>query len=109
MKTLTTAATLLLGLLALTGCGSTTETTPSHDEAFIQVLDRRDLVPPVTDGDAMAIDLAHKICNAFDSGATFGMVVGTMAEHNTGGVMSPRDIGWFVGASTSAYCPEHNQ
>ncbi len=74
---------------------------PVTDAAFLSALDDADIGYTTPDA---AITAAHTVCTAFDQGHTLNQV--GAAVHDASG-LSWYQAGWFIGAATYTYCPEH--
>lgn len=77
---------------------------PSSDDAiFLQVLrdgtNSWDSVP-----DADVIELAQLMCGAWDNGASFEEIAQVLLDSG----YSQNEAGYFIGAGTETYCPEHS-
>lgn len=79
-----------------------TPTLDNVDTAFVQTV--REKLPVTALSDENIILLGHNICHAFDSGLTAAAVLQIGVDNG----LSPYDIGYVVGASTAAYCPQYN-
>jgi hypothetical protein len=80
------------------------EATPGLSDADLFLTAARAVAPDlaVVD-DSTLTNLGESVCNAFDAGATSGMVAKTML----GSGMDATAAGAVVGAATSTLCPEH--
>jgi len=71
------------------------------DDDFIAALQNQGISLPDTNG---AIQMARTVCALLDQGITRPrLALRVMNEEN----LSARQAGFFVGASTSAYCPQY--
>lgn len=86
------------------GAPKTVPTTPIitedvRDAAFVMVTEQ--LAPGASAGER--IDFGHTICDTLDSGVSMEAVALTLLENGT-----PENAGGWLGASTTAYCPQHS-
>lgn len=83
----------------------TPEVPPANDidALFLQVL-REGTNSWDNEPDAAVIDLAKEMCGAWDRGANFKQIGGVLLDSG----YPPQEAGYFVGAGTEAYCPEHS-
>ena len=71
------------------------------DDAFIAALQNQGISLPDTNG---AIQMARTVCALLGQGTTRPVLaLRVMNEEN----LSARQAGFFIGASTSAYCPQY--
>jgi hypothetical protein len=70
------------------------------DDAFIAALQDQGISIPDTD----ALQLARSMCALLDQGTTRPLLVKRLIRDAN---LSPRQAGFFLGASTSAYCPQY--
>lgn len=105
---------IILSILVFSACGGETSSkpveeetfstpAPTADEVFLTVLRNETDAWDAVD-DALVVDLAHKMCDAWESGASM---------HDIGGVMmelgyDAYEAGFFMGAGTETYCPEYS-
>lgn len=105
--------------LALTGCSLSVEssdgssskessTTANVDsdtveQVYLTMLRSEYPADFVGPSDEMLVENAHRMCDAFDDGATFA----TMAMATLQSGYSPDVGGFLIGATIAAYCPEH--
>lgn len=77
----------------------------SKDQAFIHTIrDSAELPYTLTSApDSSFISLAHTTCDAFDRGVT----VSDLSTMFTEAGFDTYQTGFFLGASTAAYCPEY--
>lgn len=133
MKRITTLAALLLAF-TMTGCAESnksdesdaTETFTTEDgesftvddadtdgelsreeiaEAAFLTAVKRDTTSFVGVPDSLMIETAESGCSVFDAGGTFYQLASIAMEAMP--EASPTDIGYFIGAGTTAFCPEH--
>ena len=71
------------------------------DDAFVAALVSQGI--PVPDGNA-AVQEGRKLCALLDQGATRAQVVMQLLRDTN---LSARQAGFFLGLSTSAYCPQY--
>jgi hypothetical protein len=71
------------------------------DDAFIAALQDQGI--PIPDTDA-ALQLARNMCALLDQGTSRPLLVTRLMRDAN---LSPRQAGFFLGASTSAYCPQY--
>jgi hypothetical protein len=71
------------------------------DDAFIAALQDQGISVPDTDA---AIQMARNMCALPDQGTTRPLLVTRLMRDAN---LSPRQAGFFLGASTSAYCPQY--
>lgn len=109
---LTGVAAGMLAVVALAGCSSgsssTHSTTPhaaADRVAYLAAVQSR-LDVSMYD-DAKLVGIAHSACTMLDTGSTTADVINTMTD-NTNGRYTHSDLAYWVGAATSAYCPEHS-
>jgi hypothetical protein len=71
------------------------------DDAFVAALAKNGIAIPDRDN---TIALAHTVCAGFDKGAaSTALAMGLVKETD----LSPKQAGYFVGFSVSAYCPQY--
>lgn len=109
------AAAAALGTLALlAGCagGPSTDATASASaarQAFLLSADK--VLPHATDADA-TMAAGKAVCSAYDAGTTFADEVAyletTLVSVNGNYAINAKDAGYFIGTSTSAFCPKYN-
>lgn len=100
-----TKAAIVCGLAifaAIVGPGAQAHADPSHDLAFLQVLDAQGI--SYTNA-SDAIGAGHQVCGMLDTGATFARVLDEVISQSH---LDVYNSGFFIGASTAAFCPEHN-
>lgn len=71
------------------------------DDAFISTLAKNGI--PISDRDN-AIALAHSVCAGYDRGQGSSVMAMRLMK---GTNLSPKQAGYFIGLSVSAYCPQH--
>jgi hypothetical protein len=71
------------------------------DDAFIAALQDQGISVPDTDA---TIQMARNMCALLDQGTTRPLLVTRLMRDAN---LSPRQAGFFLGASTSAYCPQY--
>lgn len=83
----------------------TTETTDAGTDILFLGLVRGQAPQLEKVSDSSLIELARSVCEAYDKDATTteigAMITGT-------GVMTLAQTGYFIGVTTSSYCPEHD-
>lgn len=109
---------VLLLTLALTGCSVSSKPSDEPSESnsptsgsggFYGDAQFADTIKDNTDyfdsgSTKDIVNLADAVCGAFDSGATLEEVGALMIDEGA----PPYDAGFFVGASVSYACPEHD-
>jgi hypothetical protein len=71
------------------------------DDAFIAALQNQGISIPDTD---TAIQMARTMCALLDQGTSRPLLVKRLLRNMD---LSARQAGFFLGASTSAYCPQY--
>jgi hypothetical protein len=74
---------------------------PPVETAFLDEVADSGLAPPVPD--EAQLQMAREICQAFDQGATFQVLVDTFV--NMGATRAEADS--FVGNAATSFCPQH--
>ena len=91
------AATLSAAAMLTVAPASADET----DDAFIAALQNQGISIPDTDA---AIQMARTMCALLDQGTARPLLVKRLLRNMN---LSARQAGFFLGASTSAYCPQY--
>jgi Protein of unknown function (DUF732) len=94
---LVAVAVALLGPLGATP----TAHADAADDAFLAILQSDSITD---DSREAAIEAAHKVCEYLDQGKTLDQVVYDVVFSSH---LPAYDSGFFVGASTRTYCPQH--
>ncbi len=71
------------------------------DDAFIAALAKEGIAIPDR---ANAIGMAHTVCAGFDKGEPSTALAMKIVKDTN---LSPKQAGYFVGVSVSAYCPQY--
>ncbi len=97
------AAQLVVVVVALFGPlgAASTAHADATDDAFLAML-RSDGISH--ESPEAAIEAGHKVCEYLDQGKTLEQVVYDVVFSSR---LPAYDSGYFVGASTRAYCPQH--
>jgi hypothetical protein len=74
--------------------------TPIQDSAYLSTLDQYGVY---YSSESAAVTVGYSVCNAFDDGASFGLVQRTAVRAG----MTDVDAAYTIGAAIGAYCPEH--
>lgn len=69
---------------------------------FLDVL-KENTTEFAADSDEALLGLADEICKAWDRGVTFNEIADVMIQSG----YSPTDGGFFIGAATQSFCPQH--
>lgn len=114
MKKALTIVTGLMVALSMAACGSTTEpnsketvyvdsgsTSQTDLDAALGDLIREETGLEGTDAEWASA--AKATCRSFDNGTTFEEMVDAQVESG----FSEYNVGFIIGASVGAYCPEH--
>jgi hypothetical protein len=71
------------------------------DDAFVAALSKNGITIPDR---ANAISMAHSVCAGLDKGEpSTALAMGIVKDTD----LSPKQAGYFVGVSVSAYCPQY--
>ena len=96
------AATLVAGAAITGGVAlSAPASADTNEDVFIAAVDHQGISYTT---EANMINLGHKVCNAFDAGATPQMIAMTIYRSSP---WSAYDSGYVTGASVSAFCPQY--
>ena len=96
-KSTLAAVTLCAGALF---CAAPAAADPI-DDAFITALDKGGITLPDRD---TAIAWAHTVCSGLDDNRNSAVLAMKLMKNTD---LSPRQSGYFIGASVSAYCPQY--
>ncbi|ORV85910.1 hypothetical protein AWC11_18555 [Mycobacterium interjectum] len=91
----------MLGLPLFASFLSAPVSAQTSDGDFVGALEERGI--SVADPDS-AVATAHEICAEFDRGEAAAVVVLKLMKETN---LSSAQAGYFVGASVTAYCPQH--
>lgn len=120
-KVIAIAATALL-LVTVTGCAGgnsssapspeptyvAPEPTYSTDDIFISAVRQHDRVLASNFTDYELIELAGNVCTYFDDGGTFVELAAYLVANIDATDEAYSFMGFTIGASIAAYCPEHS-
>ena len=104
---LTGAAAAIIATLALTGCGSGSnshKTPSSADNQVAYIATVRGILDVNDYTDAKLVSIAHSQCDMLTTGSSRADVV-TVMQDNTAGRYTTDQLTNWVGAAASAYCP----
>ena len=89
---------------SLVGAGTASATT--GDATFLQMLATGG-ISSANGPDYGLIQTGHAVCIDLQNGVPFNSEVWALQQFSQmgGGVLSPGDAGYFIGASQTAYCP----
>ena len=94
--------TVCVGLLSAAAVFSAAPASADQtDDAFVAALAKVGIA--VTDHDT-AIATAHTVCDGFDRNQTSSVLAMKLMNDTD---LSPRQSGYFIGVSVSAYCPQY--
>lgn len=85
----------------------TTTTAPTQDirrQAFLATLDEEGIYYSTP---ASAVTVGNTICKNLDQGTSIARIMATMASTPTDANYTTNDIGFIIGASIAAFCPQH--
>ena len=75
----------------------------SNEDLFLSTLRSEDILIP---DDQLMINLGKAVCSDLDKGTSFN-AIGLSLASSSDGMYSLKEIGYIMGASVPAFCPEH--
>jgi hypothetical protein len=95
-------AGIAIGVAISTSSHTSRASTSTMDRVFVAAI-HRGIPQTVSTADSVIVAEGHQVCSAFDTGANFLSVAGTVMDDG----YTPYESGYYIGASIGAYCPKY--